>query len=98
LGVFSKESAVALLGIVVLYDVMKRTPLRRAATGWLSVAIPIVLLLFARAIVLTAPRPDFPIVDNPIVGAGFVTGRLTALTVMARYLLLIVWPLKLSAD
>jgi hypothetical protein len=40
----------------------------------------------------------FPFVDNPIAGADFRTGRLTALKVMAKYLGLLAWPAHLSAD
>ena len=40
----------------------------------------------------------FPFYDNPIVGAGFVAGRLTALQVMGKYVALLVWPARLSCD
>ena len=36
--------------------------------------------------------------DNPIAGAGFWTGRLTAVEVMAKYLGRLVWPAHLSTD
>jgi protein O-mannosyl-transferase len=43
-------------------------------------------------------KADFPFTDNPIMGAGFVAGKLTALKVIAHYLWLAAWPVKLSAD
>jgi tetratricopeptide (TPR) repeat protein len=56
-------------------------------------------MLLQRALVLSASPPaEFPFVDNPIVGASFWVGRLTAIKVLARYLLLAIWPVKLSAD
>jgi protein O-mannosyl-transferase len=56
-------------------------------------------MLLQRALVLDASPPaEFPFVDNPIVGASFWVGRLTAIKVLARYLWLAIWPVKLSAD
>ena len=100
-GVFSKESAVAILGIVVLYDVTFRwgsAPLSRLMSGWLAIIVPLLFLWYQRSVVLAGVSSAFPVVDNPIIGADFWTGRLTALAVMARYLWLIVWPQHLSAD
>jgi hypothetical protein len=56
-------------------------------------------MLYQRATVLadSAPR-SFPAWDNPLVAAGFWTGRLTALKVVARYIGLLVWPANLSCD
>jgi hypothetical protein len=56
-------------------------------------------MLWQRALVLSASPPaEFPFVDNPIVGAGFWAGRLTAMEVLGRYLRVALWPVKLSAD
>ncbi|MGC4082363.1 MAG: DUF1736 domain-containing protein [Vicinamibacterales bacterium] len=41
---------------------------------------------------------EFPFTDNPIVGASFWHGRLTAVQVMWRYVALLVWPARLSND
>lgn len=62
--------------------------------------VPPLLLLWSQraAVPGAAPAAEFPFVDNPIVSAGFWTGRLTAIAVMARYLWLIAWPMRLSAD
>jgi len=65
----------------------------------IALAIPLLFYWSQRAAVLSAASPaEFPFVDNPIAGAGFWSGRLTAIAVMARYLLLIAWPMRLSAD
>jgi hypothetical protein len=103
-GACSKESAVVLPGIIVLYELACHSsgqPGRLRALLWgCTVTIPpIAAVLWQRSLVLAAsPAAEFPFVDNPIAGAAFWTGRLTAIEVLARYLWLTVWPLKLSAD
>jgi tetratricopeptide (TPR) repeat protein len=100
-GVFSKESAVVLPGVIVLYELTCQRPrrLRALLYGCLATLPPIAVMLWQRALVLAAsPRAEFPFVDNPIAGADFWTGRLTAIKVIARYLWLTIWPAKLSAD
>ena len=55
--------------------------------GCAAVGIPIAAMLLQRAQVMSAsPAASFPFLDNPLVNAGFVQGRLTALAVFARYL------------
>ena len=101
-GVFSKESAVAILGVIVLYELTwwkERKQLWGLLYGCAALLPPFLFLLYQRATVLTTgppPLSNFP--ENPIIGASFVRGRLTALTVMAKCLWLLVWPAKLSAD
>jgi tetratricopeptide (TPR) repeat protein len=99
-GVFSKENAVVILAVILLYEVTWR--IGRPTKRWLplgAVIAPIVFFLLERSAVLNATlNAEFPFTDNPIAGAGFGIGRLTAVTVMARYLWLIVWPARLSCD
>lgn len=100
-AVFSKESAIAGLGVIVLYDLFCRhKPFRlwESARGWAILALPVVAFLYQRSTVLAGSRTEIPYVDNPVVGAGFWTGRITALGVMGRYLALLLWPAHLSAD
>lgn len=100
-GLFSKESAVAVVGVVVLHDLLWRDnrSLADLITGWLVFVVPAALLLIVRSFVVTATiAQSFPFVDNPILGASFWTGRLTALSVIGRYLWLLIWPAHLSAD
>ena len=99
-GTASKESAVVLPGVIMLWEVAFGTwngsP---ALQGVLACAVPVGLVLLQRAAVLAASVPaEFPFIDNPITGADFVTGRLTALAVLGRYLKLAFFPLQLSAD
>ncbi len=103
IGVFSKESAVVLPAVIVLYELLcrgrKPFPWMGLAAACVAMALPIALMLWQRGIVLgAAPPPEFPFVDNPIAGAGFWIGRLTALKVLARYLAVAFFPLHLSAD
>lgn len=101
-GVLAKESAVAVVGVLILIEAIWWRPHgsgRRLAATAAILALPIAAWLVHRANVLAAGgSPEFPFTDNPIVGAGFWQGRLTALLVTWRYLALIAWPATLSAD
>jgi hypothetical protein len=100
-GVFSKESAVVIPGVIVLYELVwwkERRNLRGALVGCAAVAPPLLVMWFARSIVTRGIARQFPFVDNPIIAVDFWTARLTALKVLARYLGLLVWPVNLSAD
>ena len=106
-GAFSKESAVVLPGIVVLYELVRRSekvpprpfPWASVLRGCAAALIPVAAVLWQRAVVLAASPPaEFPFVDNPIAGAAFWIGRLTAIKVLGDYLRIALWPVKLSAD
>jgi Flp pilus assembly protein TadD len=101
-GVFSKESAVAIFPLIVLYELVwwKDRPQRRAFIfGCVATLLPIAAMLYQRSVVLAASAPaEFPFTDNPIAGTDWWTGRLTAIKVMADYLRLTIWPAKLSCD
>ena len=101
-GVFSKESAVTVLPVIVLYEAIWWKERRQAlglVRGSLAMLIPIQAMLYQRAAVLwSSTATTFPFYDNPIVGAGWVTGRLTALKVMGKYVALLFWPARLSCD
>jgi protein O-mannosyl-transferase len=98
LGVFSKESAIVIVGAIVLYELTFRSG-RPQLLAAIAVLTPIALMLYLRHQVLSHTLPmEIPFTDNPIAWAGFVEGRLTALNVMAHYFFLLIWPLHLSAD
>ena len=98
-GVFSKESAVMLPGVIVIYELACGKRWRRMLSGCAATLVPIGIMLWQRAHVLSSSLPaEYPFLDNPIAGAGFWVGRLTALKVFARYLGLAFWPLRLSSD
>jgi protein O-mannosyl-transferase len=103
IGVFSKESAVAILGIVVLYEVVwwdERKQFRGLMLGCAAIAPPLLVMWYARAMVFaSSSQPaQFPFVDNPLMGASFLASRLTAVAVMARYLWRLAAPVTLSTD
>jgi tetratricopeptide (TPR) repeat protein len=102
LGVFSKESGVVIVGVIALYELTwwkERKQGRALLLGCIATLVPIAAMLYQRSIVLAASKPaEFPFYDNPIVGTDFWTGRLTAMEVIPRYLLLTLWPARLSID
>jgi hypothetical protein len=98
-GTLSKESAVVLPGVILLYELTASRSLRNFSQAAIATGLPIAAALWLRASVLAASLPaEFPYVDNPIAGADFITGRLTAIGVLARYVWLVLFPLKLSSD
>lgn len=112
-GIFCKESAVAVLGVMALYDgvVAPRQDgdsywaaiwRRFRTSGWMTyLAVLPSLLAFATArTILLRNSPIFGqiFIDNPIAGADFLTGELTAIKVVGYYLVLLVWPARLSCD
>ena len=105
-GAASKESVVVLPGLIILYELVfhkyagwKPERRRTLLLGCLATIIPIAAVLLLRAAVLRmSPPAEFPFTDDPIVGAGFWHGRLTALNVIGRYMRLLLWPAVLSAD
>jgi tetratricopeptide (TPR) repeat protein len=101
-GVLSKESAVVIPGVIVLYELVwwnERRNFRGAFFGCAAVALPLMMMWSTRSF-LVAGMSGFqaPFVDNPLAAAGFWTARLTALKVIGRYLSLLIWPARLSAD
>ncbi|SPF31986.1 conserved membrane hypothetical protein [Candidatus Sulfopaludibacter sp. SbA4] len=66
---------------------------------YLAVLVPVAIFLYVRSRVFAGvAATHFPFTDNPLVGAGFWTARLTALKVIGKYLWLLVWPRNLSCD
>jgi protein O-mannosyl-transferase len=105
-GVFSKESAVVILGVIPLYELAfwkgwkeTKEKFRRFAFGCAAVVIPIAAMLYQRAIVMaSAPPVEAAFADNPLQGAHFFQARLTAIAIMAKYIWLLIWPATLSSD
>lgn len=99
IGVFSKESAVVLPAVILLYELVCGKRWRKALAGCAATLVPIGIMLWQRGAVLASSLPpEYPFLDNPIAGAGFWIGRLTAIKVLGRYLGLAFWPMRLSAD
>jgi protein O-mannosyl-transferase len=100
-GMLSKESAVMTIALLVLWDLAFEpgTAWRTRLAGYAAVVVPTAGALLLRANVL-GKLPSIPVLftDNPIVGADFWTGRLTAMKVIGKYITLLVWPASLSFD
>ena len=97
IGIFSKESAAAVVGLALLYDLafQSRIPWRSRLPGYGAMVLACVAYLAVRP---AMPTPHFPFTDNPITGAGFFAGEMTAVKVLGKYLALLVWPAGLSCD
>jgi tetratricopeptide (TPR) repeat protein len=113
IGVFCKESAVVVLGLMGLYDVtfrlrkldpnwfvnLSKNFWRFCITGYVAILPPLITLIVVRRNVFGKLRPpELPFVDNPLIGADFLTARLTAIKVIGRYLALLLFPKTLSCD
>jgi|SRR5271157_4860412 len=98
IGLFSKENAAVLPGIVLLHGLTWR---RRLAWWDRALAYAALAPPFAAFFWLRGATPMHVLArwgDNPLLGAGFWTARLTAVKVIGEYLWLFVWPARLSAD
>lgn len=111
-GVFSKESAVTVAGVVVLYELIFRTDigrrplsndLRRVGMNLARCALavgPVLLFMYVARLYVynTSTPPEEPFLDNPIRGQSFIAGRMTAVDVAGRLFTKLLWPQHLSAD
>jgi tetratricopeptide (TPR) repeat protein len=97
-GLLAKENAAVLPGILLLYDMAwpERATWRARAPAYGALALPFALWLYLRSQVETHMLIHF--MENPLVGAGFLTARLTAVKAIGKLLWLFVWPARLSAD
>ena len=110
LGALAKESAAAVLAVIVLYELAwaPPAPTWRAATAALvrrcGPAVTYVLLPLLAVAALRVwlyaglTTPLLPFTDNPEIGADAVSARLTAIAVIGRYVWLLLWPQTLSCD
>jgi hypothetical protein len=98
-GVFAKENAAVLIALMVLWDVTYRGFSRHRWPSYAAVAASLALLWIIRHFVYRdAPWIDWPVVDNPLLAAGFWSARLTAWKVVGMYLWLLAFPWRLAYD
>jgi protein O-mannosyl-transferase len=97
-GLFSKESAVVLVAVMLLYDLtwLDRARWRARTPAYCALVLPVVAFFFLRARV--HPHMLVTFAENPMVSAGFWTARMTAVHVIGKLLGLFFWPARLSAD
>ena len=112
-GVLCKESAAIIAGLLPLYEAAYRvrwtrgnwrrdvaTRIRALCLGGWAAVVPVLVVtawMRARLFDRWALSPD-AFLDNPIRGADFLAGRLTAIKVIGKSLWLMLWPLRLSCD
>jgi protein O-mannosyl-transferase len=99
IGLFSKENAAVLPGILLLYDLTwsRRETWRARLPAYAALALPFAAFFYIRSRVLTQTISTFS-ERNPLADAGFWTARLTAIKVIGKYLWLFLWPNHLSPD
>jgi tetratricopeptide (TPR) repeat protein len=102
-GMFAKESAAVLPGVMLLWDLSFGSGQARDRWQRLlpygAVMAAASLLWWVRERIFSAlPWPAVSFLDNPIASAGFWTGRFTAVKVIGMDLWLLVCPWQLSAD
>ena len=97
-GLFAKENAAVLPAILLLCDLAwpERATWRARAPAYAALAVPFAAWLYLRSQVQTHMLIHF--LENPLLGAGFLTARLTAVKVIGKLVWLFVWPAGLSAD
>ena len=113
IGVFCKESAVVVLGVLLLYDFTYRLQTLHSNwfislmknywgffwKGYIALVPAFFALWYVRSWVFDQLRPpELPFVDNPLIGTDFFTARMTAIKVIGKYLWLLIWPQTLSCD
>jgi tetratricopeptide (TPR) repeat protein len=101
IGMFSKENAIAALAVIPLYDLAfaRSEAWRRRLPSYVALAAPCLAFFLARLAVFAHAAPVWiPYTDNPLTGASFFAARLTAVKVIGKYLMLLVWPGTLSYD
>ena len=103
-GMFSKESGVAIAGMLPLWDISFgtgdwRAEARRRLPAYGAVAAALGLLWWGRHMVFRAlPWGEIPFIDNPMAWADFWPAKLTAIKVIGLDLRLLVWPGPLACD
>ena len=106
LGLFAKENAVVLLGLVVLHDWLLAppgegtTPRPPLPWRWYLLFLPSLLLMaVVRHWVASGSYLPFTgVTANPLIEAHGWPHFLTAVKVLVKYLALMLWPARLSCD
>ena len=101
IGIFSKESAIVVVAVFAIYDFIFARAFSWTARlpSYGAAALACLVYLYVRSQVLAnSSYQATPFYDNPLLGAGFWTARITAFRVIGRYFGLLVWPARLSWD
>jgi tetratricopeptide (TPR) repeat protein len=103
LAVGSKENGAVLLGLMLLWDLVRgfggREGVLRRVPAYAGAAAALVVFLLLRAHAYAGlPVPVLAVLDNPLSAAGFWEARWTALKIVGMDLWLLVFPVRLAAD
>jgi len=110
LALLSKESAITLLGVVILFDwlyryqgqlkVMRDNGLNEVKRNYLGFILVTLIYFILRFLILENPlNPgSITMLDNPLITASSWQRSLTALKIISNYLILLIFPIRLSAD
>lgn len=98
IALFSKESGAVLPVLMALYDLAwpRREAWRNRVVSFAVLLIPFGVFFWLRW--QLDSHLVVPFSENPLIGAGFWTARMTAVKVIGKFLWLFVWPARLSAD
>ncbi len=99
-GLFSKENAAVLPGVMLLYDLTwsARATWRQRGPSYAASTLPFAVFFYLDWRALSHTHIQVLFTNNPLIGAGFWTARLTAVNVIGKILWLFLWPARLSAD
>ena len=101
IGIFSKESAIVVVGVFAVYDVTfaRAASWRARIPSYAAAAIPALIYLYLRHLAIAGTSQlGPPMGENALLGHQFWTQRMTAVKVLGRYFALLVWPARLSWD
>jgi tetratricopeptide (TPR) repeat protein len=106
IGVFSKESAIVIVAVFAVYDFTfgdltfwRAAWWRSRMASYAAAAIPCLVYLYVRSQALGhGSYQATGFCENPLVGAGFWTARITAIKVIGKCVGLLLWPARLSWD
>ena len=98
-GVFAKENAAVLIGLMALWDMAYGGFSRKRLPAYAAVAASVLLLWGVRQVIYRdTPWMAWPLVDNPLLAAGFWSAKLTAIKVIGMDLWLLLCPWRLAYD
>jgi tetratricopeptide (TPR) repeat protein len=97
-GLYSKENAAVLPGILLLYDLTfsDRAAWRARVPAYAALMVPFVPFFYVWSQMHAHIVVAFS--ENPLIRADFWTARLTAIKVAGKLLWLFFWPARLSPD
>ena len=100
-AIFSKESGIVLIAVLIAYDLAFSTPRPRRVriAGYLAALLPAAVFFAMRHTALAQVSSLLiAYTDNPLQQTSFWISRLAALKVLGAYLCLLLWPAHLSPD